>query len=45
VGNPLFKSLDWRPFEKVGQLTLKGLLFVENEILKIALEFYKDNVS
>lgn len=45
VGNPLFKNLDWRPFEKVGQLTIEGIAFVEDEILKFAPEFYSDNLK
>ncbi|TCD12972.1 hypothetical protein EZ449_02695 [Pedobacter frigidisoli] len=45
VGNPLFKSLEWRPFEKVGQLTEEGIAFVENEILKFAPAFYVDNAN
>ncbi|WP_231424681.1 hypothetical protein [Pedobacter sp. Leaf250] len=45
VGNPLFKNVEWRPFEKVGQLTKEGIVFVENEILKLSPAFYADNAN
>lgn len=45
VGNPLYKNLDWRPFEKVGQLSEEGIAFVEHEILKFDPGFYADNAN
>jgi hypothetical protein len=45
VGNPLYKNVDWRPFEKVGQLTEEGLTFIEGEILKFTPKLYKDNLK
>ncbi|SEB22282.1 hypothetical protein [Pedobacter hartonius] len=44
VSQPLFKKLDWQPFEKVGELTAEGIAFIEKHILGSAPGFYYDNV-
>lgn len=39
VNHPLYKKVDWTPFRKVGQLSQKGIEFIENNIAPYVRQF------
>ncbi len=45
VNHPLYKKVDWMPFVKVGQLSQKGIDFIEDNIAPYVRQFIPHNLE
>ena len=45
INHPIYKKIDWMPFEKVGQLTPKGIEFIEGNIAPYEQQFIANNIE
>lgn len=45
VNHPVYKKVDWMPFLKVGQLSQKGIEFIEDNIAPYVRQFIPHNLE